>query len=183
MINIKYKLLYIVYVSVLLYTTVPIYGEGFRSVEAFRHFKAYDFRGDQAKDSKGNMKIFTLDHARMGHMDRYLDLEGFEDEWANTTDMPSIKEYRNTHALQQIRDLKYEALPKHIHDQWDHTIRNVTEISHEMYSQYIVNEWTGQLMTPNTSWIMIFIEKNHNMSYGLCSTFEKMSGALNEAGF
>ena len=128
------------------------------------------------------MKIYTLDHARMGHMQRYLDEEG-EDEWANIVDMPDIKEYRNTHMLQQIRDLKYKRFPKAIHDQWDFQIHNVTELSHEMYSQYIINEWTSQQMHPNTSWIMIFIEKNHNASYGLCHAFDKVSGALNEAGF
>jgi len=100
-----------------------------------------DFGGNEAYDAETNTsKKWTLDDARAGHMQRY-NTKG--DIWENNTDLPPIEEYRNTWYLQSIRDDKMSLIENHYHDSWDFYLPNVTEVSHEMYSQYIVHEWTG----------------------------------------
>lgn len=99
MLNKSLTMFYMAYVSVLLYSTVTINGGGLLEiVSAKRHDNVRDFDSWENwiwNNETGEKKArqWTLDHARMGMMDRYLDPD---DAWVNNTKLPPIETYRNT---------------------------------------------------------------------------------------
>ena len=152
-------------------------------VDAKRHMNVRDIFGMEHIINNETMekRVWTIEHARMGHMERYLDKH---DWWYNTTELPPIEEYRTSQQLMAIRNHRYAAYHEDegIHTGWDEYIVNVTEVTQEMYAYYVVHE-SGTYMSPNTSWVMIFIQKDDNASIWLARHLNKESIHLHEKGF